>query len=83
MPPYPDLSKRQGEQGTSSLKVSISIYGMVTDVSVVKSSGSNRLDQAAAEWVKANYRWQPPTQNGRPVAAITELDIAWDLRNAR
>jgi protein TonB len=82
-PPYPALSQRMGEQGTTRLKVSIDTTGKVTEVSVVKGSGSQRLDDAAAQWVKDNYRWEPPTQAGKPVATTTELDIVWDLKSAQ
>jgi protein TonB len=82
-PPYPALSQRMGEQGTTRLHVSIDATGKVTEVSVVKGSGSQRLDDAAAQWVKDNYRWEPPTQGGKPVATTTELDIVWDLKSAQ
>ena len=83
LPPYPALSQRMGEQGTTLLKVSIDTTGKVTDCTVVTSSGSTRLDAAAVEYVKANWRWQPPTQAGKPVAATTEVSVKWDLKNAQ
>jgi protein TonB len=81
-PPYPALSQRMGEQGTTSLKVTVGTDGKVKDISLAKTSGSNRLDQAAMEWVKANYRWDPPTQLGKPVEATTQVDVIWDLKSA-
>jgi protein TonB len=83
LPPYPALSQRMGEQGTTLLKVAIDNTGKVTDCTVVTSSGSTRLDAAAVEYVKANWRWQPPTQAGKPVAATTEVSVKWDLKNAQ
>ena len=83
LPPYPALSQRMGEQGTTLLKVAIDTTGKVTDCTVVTSSGSTRLDAAAVESVKANWRWQPPTQAGKPVAATTEVSVKWDLKNAQ
>ncbi len=83
LPPYPALSQRMGEQGTTLLKVSIDTTGKVTECTVVTSSGSTRLDAAAVEYVKANWRWQPPTQAGKPVAATTEVSVKWDLKNAQ
>jgi len=83
LPPYPALSQRMGEQGTTLLKVSIDTTGKVTECTVVTSSGSARLDAAAVEYVKANWRWQPPTQAGKPVAATTEVSVKWDLKNAQ
>jgi periplasmic protein TonB len=82
LPPYPALSQRLGEQGTTHLKVAIGTDGKVTDVQIVTSSGSARLDTAAAQWVKDHYTWQPPTQDGKPVAASALVDVVWDLKNA-
>jgi len=83
IPPYPTISQRLGEQGTSELQVSISTEGNVTDCKIAKSSGSERLDTAACEYVKGHYRWQPPTQDGKPVSATTLLNIVWNLKNAQ
>ena len=83
LPPYPALSQRMGEQGTTLLKVAIDTTGKVTECTVVTSSGSTRLDAAAVEYVKANWRWQPPTQAGKPGAATTEVSVKWDLKNAQ
>jgi protein TonB len=83
LPPYPALSQRMGEQGTTLLKVTIDITGKVTTAVIVTSSGSTRLDDAAAQYVKENWRWQPPTQAGKPVVASTEVSVKWDLKNAQ
>lgn len=67
LPDYPELSQRLREQGTVNLVLTISIDGTVRDASVAKSSGYDRLDQAAITWVKAHWRFKPPTQEGKPV----------------
>ena len=82
LPPYPPLALRLGQQGTTVLKVTISDQGDVTDATVQKSSGFDTLDQAAVNFVKAHWRWEPPTQNGKPTAAITLVAIKWDVKNA-
>jgi protein TonB len=83
IPPYPTISQRLGEQGTSQLQVAISTEGSVTDCKVVKSSGSERLDNAACEYVKGHWRWQPPTQEGKPVAVSTDVSVVWNLKDAQ
>lgn len=83
LPPYPTISQRLGEQGTSQLQVNISTEGGVTDCKIAKSSGSERLDNAACEYVKGHWKWQPPTQEGKPVAATTMVDVVWNLKNAQ
>ena len=83
LPPYPPISQRLGEQGTSQLQVAISTEGNVTDCKIAKSSGSERLDTAACDYVKDHWRWQPPTREGKPVAANTMVDVVWNLKNAQ
>lgn len=83
LPPYPTISQRLGEQGTSQLQVAIDTSGSVTDCKISKSSGSQRLDDAACDYVKGHWKWQPPTQEGKPVSANTMVDVVWNLKNAQ
>ena len=83
IPPYPTISQRLGEQGTVTLKVTIGTDGNVTEDSIEKSSGSDRLDQAALEYVKSHWRWQPPTSNGAAVVATTLVNVKFDLKDAQ
>jgi periplasmic protein TonB len=83
LPPYPALSQRMGESGTTGLSCEIATDGKPTSCKVEKSSGSQRLDDAASSYVKDHYTWQPPTQLGKPVAATAHLNIVWDLKNAQ
>ena len=78
-PPYPPISKRLGEQGVTVVRVEIGADGAVLDDFVRRSSGSERLDAAAAKFVKENWRWRPPVSNCRPAAAVTDVLISWDL----
>jgi len=83
LPPYPTISQRLGEQGTSQMQVAISTEGSVTDCKIIKSSGSERLDNAACEYVKGHWRWKPPTQEGKPVTANTDVSVVWNLKDAQ
>lgn len=82
LPPYPALSQRMGEQGTTALTCDIGVDGKPIACSVVRSSGSQRLDDAASSYVKDHYTWQPATRNGKPVPDKTQLNVVWDLKNA-
>ena len=82
LPPYPPLSQRMGEQGTTGLTCKIGADGKPVDCSVTSSSGSPRLDEAALSYVKEHYTWQPATRDGKPVADTVQLNIVWDLKNA-
>ncbi|HEY2071243.1 MAG TPA: energy transducer TonB [Rhizomicrobium sp.] len=82
IPPYPLLAQRLSQQGTVTLRVTINTEGDVTDAVIQTSSGVDTLDQAAIEWVKAHWRWEPPTQNGQPSAASTLVAIKFNLKDA-
>ena len=81
-PPYPDQSRRLGEQGTVQLRIDVADDGSVSDAAVVSSSGSSRLDQAAVEWVKEHWRYKPATQEGHAVSASVEAAVVFNLKNA-
>ena len=57
-PPYPPISRENGEEGRVVLKIMVSPDGRVTDVRVARSSGFARLDRAARNAGK-NGRYQP------------------------
>ena len=82
LPPYPPMSVMTGEDGTTLMEVLIGTDGAVISGTVVQSSGSLRLDEAALEHVKATWRWKPPMQNCQPVQVRTRVSVKWDLRDA-
>ena len=83
LPPYPPISVRLNEAGTTLMEVHITTEGNVDDCKVVKGSGSERLDTAACDHVKRVWRWQPPTNQGAPIAVSTRVSVTWDLKDAR
>ena len=83
LPPYPALSQRMGESGTTGLACEITVEGKVSSCKVEKGSGSARLDEAASSYVKDHYTWQPPTRAGVAVTATAHLNVVWDLKNAQ
>ena len=62
-PDYPSAARRAGEQGRSELEVCISTGGRVTSVTIARSSGYPRLDDAAMAWIRSE-RFQPGRVNG-------------------
>ena len=83
LPPYPPISVRLNEQGTTLMEVHITVEGNVDDCKVITSSSSERLDTAACDFVKSRWRWQPPTNQGAPVAVSTRVSVKWDLKDAK
>jgi protein TonB len=83
LPPYPPISVRLNESGTTLMEVNITTEGTVDQCTVVQSSSSERLDNAACDFVKSRWRWQPPTNQGQPVSVKTRVSVKWDLRDAK
>jgi protein TonB len=76
---YPPTSRRMGEQGTTTVAVCITPEGRVTgDPKVEKSSGSARLDEAAAKYA-TKTRWAPATENGKPVQFCSNFNVKFVL----
>jgi protein TonB len=81
-PPYPDLARMLGQQGTVVLQIVVSAQGNVTSASVVQSSGYPDLDAAAAVWVQGHWRYNPAVQGGVPVPSQTRAAVRFDIRRA-
>jgi len=82
-PPYPPLSRRLGEQGKVALRILIAADGHIADVEIAASSGVERLDQAARDWVRAHWLYRPATREGKAVASQTEAVVVFDLKTAQ
>jgi TonB family protein len=80
LPPYPKESLRLKEEGTVTLSVTVGTDGAVSRASVFKPSGHQRLDDAAAEYVKSHWRWYPATRAGKPVQQTTRVAVHFKLK---
>jgi protein TonB len=79
-PEYPPVSRRLGEQGTVVLEVLVDANGRAVEAKIVQSSGFPRLDQAAAEGVRRNYRFAPGTVDGKPQPMHYTFKFTWKLQ---
>lgn len=77
-PRYPVSSRRQREQGEVRMRVEIDELGRIASVSIVQSSGSPRLDDAARDAIRT-WRCQPAQRDGRPVPAVALQTMAFVL----
>lgn len=77
-PRYPPLSKRLREQGQVIHSVFIGVDGLPVSAKLVKSSGSERLDQAAFDAVM-RWRYVPGKRNGVATAMSFNVPINWVL----
>lgn len=80
IPEYPPVSRRLGEQGTLTLRITITDQGAVGDARLESSSGFARLDEAAMQWVKAHWRYRPAIQRGKAVPSIMLAEVTFKLQ---
>lgn len=77
-PVYPPMSKRLGEQGQAIHSVLIGTDGLPQSARLIKSSGFDRLDQAAYNAVMS-WRYVPGKRNGLATAMSYNAPITWVL----
>ena len=77
-PPYPALSRRLNEQGKTTVRVMIGADGLPQRAEIAKSSGFDRLDQAALATVM-RWRYVPGKRGGVAEAMWFNVPINWVL----
>lgn len=75
---FPALSKRAREQGTVVLRITVDVNGRLKDATVHRSSGFERIDQAALQDIRS-ARFAPYTEDGKPVEWQTLAPLAYEL----
>lgn len=78
-PEYPPASRRAGEAGTVTLQVFVLETGRAGEVKVAKSSGFEKLDEAAIKEVQRNWRFVPGKEDGKPVAMWHTFAVTFRL----
>ncbi len=81
-PPYPDMARRNGVQGTVRLHISVTAQGTVSNATVVMSSGNAELDANAVSWVIGHWKYKPALASGFAVASETDANVVYDLKKA-
>jgi TonB family protein len=75
---YPFFARILGDEGTTELAFTVAADGTVSGVKVTKSSGSDRLDDAATECV-AKWHYRPAVKDGDLVDAPMTVRVSWNL----
>jgi TonB family protein len=75
---YPVESLPAQEMGTTILRYVVLEDGSVGPSEILSSSGSPRLDQAAAVIVR-RWRFTPALQNGRPIRVWQRANVVFNL----
>ena len=79
-PRYPLESRRKKEQGTVLLSLILGTDGAVEQISVSRSSGFSRLDDAALQAVR-RWRWEPVIRDGAAVKVKGLVEIPFVLQS--
>lgn len=78
-PEYPPASRRAGEEGTVQLQVLVLESGRAGEVKVARSSGFPKLDEAAINEVKRNWRFVPGKEDGKPISMWHTFAVTFRL----
>jgi periplasmic protein TonB len=76
---YPRMSQTMGEQGTVMVRILIGENGLPKKAELQKTSGFERLDQAALEFVMQS-RYKPGTLGGKPTEMWMGREVKYILR---
>ena len=79
-PSYPRESREKGEEGQVVLDVLVSSEGRAEKVTIVQSSGFERLDEAAKKAI-LSARFRPAqTEDGTRTAAVLRIPLVFKLK---
>jgi protein TonB len=80
-PSYPAKDIREGNEGIVELELYVLPSGRIGDVRVLKSTGSQTLDQSAVDEAKRRWRMLPATRDGEPYAQWHRLKVTFSLQD--
>jgi len=79
LPQYPERSEEKGEEGTVVFRFLVGTDGVVQSAQLVRSSGFDRLDNAAKEaFMKCKFT--PGTVDGVPQSSWIKQPYTWRLK---
>ncbi len=79
VPKYPARSEEKGEEGVVIYSFLVGVDGRVTSAQLVKSSGFDRLDNAAKE-AFMQCKFSPGTVDGAAVASWVKQPFTWKIK---
>jgi TonB family protein len=75
---YPLIARIFDQEGTTELAFQVMADGTLSDIKITKSSGSDRLDDAATECV-AKWHYRPAINDGQLVDMPMTVKVDWNL----
>ncbi|KND60670.1 Ferric siderophore transport system, periplasmic binding protein TonB [Candidatus Burkholderia verschuerenii] len=79
-PEYPAMARRRGETGTATVRLTVGLSGKIENVTLQKSSGLSRLDDAALDAVRGSA-CSPYKENGEAIRATATVPFVFSLDN--
>jgi protein TonB len=79
-PAYPEEARKAGVVGTSIVEVTVGADGAVMACSLVTSSASSDLDQAALNAARSS-KFSPGTKDGKPVVMKVRVPFEFKLED--
>lgn len=76
---YPHWAVRQGWEGDFVIAIEVLKNGSVGRYKVMKSTGHQRLDQAAVHAVQS-WKFHPAMKNGQSIVTCVELPVRFELQ---
>jgi len=80
-PIYPAQSRRAGEEGTATFRVLVDTNGRPGEISVAKTSGFPKLDQAGMDAIK-RWKFAAAVKDGAAVMSYTTVRVTFRLDQA-
>jgi protein TonB len=77
-PKYPDAAREEGREGSVLVSAVVETNGTLSTIKVVKGMGAG-FDENAVEALK-EWKFQPSTKDGGPVAVYVEIEVTFRLR---
>ena len=77
---YPTESARNNEQGTSRIRFSIDAEGSLEKAEISKSSGYQRLDEAAMKLLSQCTFKAARDREGKPISGTFDVEYVWQIK---
>jgi protein TonB len=79
---YPSSARRLGQEGSVTVNLCVGPDGKLSQApSVLKTSGTASLDEAALKYANATSgKWRPATEDGKPVNKCAPLPVRFQLK---
>jgi protein TonB len=82
-PDYPESGRREGWEGTVTLRVLVDERGESKSLEINRSSGFPALDQAAADNVKQRCRFNPARDGEKPIESWIRIPVVFRLADLK